>query len=71
MILKTNGKAYTIDGMTYIVGSEIAAVSESPYYGLIGTITEFGRAKIRRPTIEQQISIVPLICLQYHGTKNN
>ena len=45
MILKTNGKAYTIDGMTYIVGSEIAAVSESPYYGLIGTITEIRTGK--------------------------
>ena len=45
MILKTNGKAYTIDGRTYIVGSEIAAVSESPYYGLIGTITEIRTGK--------------------------
>ena len=45
MILKTNGKAYTIDGRTYIVGSEIAAVPENPYYGLIGTITEIRTGK--------------------------
>ena len=47
MILNNKGDIFTIGNKSYVVGDEIAAAKTSPYYGLIGVITEIRTEKDR------------------------
>lgn len=47
MILSNKGDIFTINDKNYVVGDEIAVAKTSPYYGLIGVITEIRTGKDR------------------------